>query len=289
MQREDQRQREVAELATRSYMYYDRMWLIVIIYSPGFAWNFLQILISSCTSRTWCHMNLIWASFCPRTSGPEMCTVGMSSMKMFEGVVLLLLLLLILLLSCAPPLHQRTAKKTNDHLPSYSASEDTRVRYIGQRSVGHICPLISWWGQCISAKAGRGGTAEDDGRRRLCTIFLEPCHAPPDNAKLRTSETIKTISKRSCILLHVLHHGHVRPCFLNLFAYVIIRAWCSIWQRQVLLSNFSFKNYAGTSNDGNVGGRLLLEVDQAVSLKSSAQTFYSWWVFCAPIGFRGEQ
>jgi hypothetical protein len=83
-------------------------------------------------------MNLIWASFCPRTSGPEMCTVGMSSLKMFEGVVLLLLL------SCAPPLHQRTAKKKNDHLPSYSASEDTRVRYIGQRSVGHICPLISW-------------------------------------------------------------------------------------------------------------------------------------------------
>lgn len=131
----------------------DRMWLIVIIYSPGFAWIFLLILISSCTSRTWCHMNLIWASFCPRTSGPEMCTVGMSSLKMFEGVVLLLLL------SCAPPLHQRTAKKKNDHLPSYSASEDTRVRYIGQRSVGHICPLISWWGQCISAKAGRGRTA----------------------------------------------------------------------------------------------------------------------------------
>ena len=40
-------------------------------------------------------------------------------------------------------------------------------------------------------------------------------------------------------------------------------------------------------NDGNIGDRLLLEVDQAVSLESSAQTMHSWWAPRVPIGFRG--
>ena len=195
----------------------DRMWLIVIIYSPGFAWIFLLILISSCTSRTWCHMNLIWASFCPRTSGPEMCTVGMSSLKMFEGVVLLLLL------SCAPPLHQRTAKKrmTICQVTAQVKTHawDTSVRDPSATYVRLFLGEVNAYLQKLEEEERHKMTEKDDYAQSFWSLAMHR-QTMPSWEQVRPSTQYQNISKRSCILLqrllHVLHHGHVRPCFLNL-------------------------------------------------------------------------
>ena len=231
MQGEEQRQREVAELTTRSY---------VIDCDHIFSWNCIGFPTHchSGRSRTWCHTNLSPGSFCPRTSGPEMCTVGMSSLKMFEDVWRCLkgscffFFFFLTLCHCISALHFQRMTACQVAAQVKTHVWDTSVRDPPATYFRLFLGEVNAYMQKLEEEERQKMTEEEDYAQSFWSLVThcQTNQCKSDNAKLRTSETIKTYRN-----LHVLHHGHVRPCFGCLHvSRTCIRAWCSIWQRLVL-------------------------------------------------------